>query len=411
MKILFVHQGFPAQFRFLSESLVADKANEVVAFCQGEGKAANWHGVKVCFYSPRPHLSESAWQGDLNTKLARAEACFQLACNLKKEGFYPDVIIAHPGWGEAIFLKDVWPAARLGLYCEYFYNRSGYDNGFDPEFPIDDEGKNAQLIKAKNLAILPLLEEASLGISPTHWQAASFPLSFRSKISVLHEGIDTGRFLPRKGASLTLNGHTKVAAGELIVTFAARNHEPCRGIHTFLRSLPALLALNGKVKVFVIGGNQQGYGPLPPNGACWRDYFYSDIHRNLSEADRQRVFFFDYLPLDYYLTLLQSSSVHVYLSYPFVASWSLLEAMSIGCAVIGSNTGPVAEFITDGKNGVLTDFFDSHRLALKIAELLDSEETRLCLGKAARQHIVGTYDRARICLPAQISWVRQLADS
>jgi glycosyltransferase involved in cell wall biosynthesis len=98
----------------------------------------------------------------------------------------------------------------------------------------------------------------------------------------------------------------------------------------------------------------------------------------------------------------------VYLTYPFVLSWSLLEAMSAGCAIVASDTAPLREAIEHDKTGCLVDFFDAPQLAEQVSALLANADQRQRLGNAARHFAQANYDLKTQCLPKQISWVERL---
>ena len=329
-----------------------------------------------------------------------------MARHLNAQGLQPDVIVAHPGWGESLFLKDVWPGAKLGIYCEYFYGAEGGDLAFDPEFTGNDEDGAARM-RMKNVNNLLHFEVADAGLAPTRWQASTFPQRFRERISVVHDGIDTQALVPRPQASLTLNGRVFTRADE-IVTFVTRNLEPYRGYHVFMRALPQLMRERPAAQVLIVGGTAAGYGGAPAGGGNWRDIFLEEVRPRLPQQALERIHFLGNVPYEHFVGIMQLSSVHVYLTYPFVLSWSLLEAMSMGCAVVASDTAPVREAIEHGVTGRLVDFFDAGALASEVAALLSDEPQRARLGSAARQHVVANYDLARVCLPGQMQWVEGL---
>jgi glycosyltransferase involved in cell wall biosynthesis len=323
---------------------------------------------------------------------------------LRQTGFTPDLIIAHPGWGESLFIKEVWPNAKLGIYCEFFYPPRGADVGFDPEFPATDPGDVCRL-RIKNVNNLMHFETADAGLAPTQWQASTFPEGFRDKISVIHDGIDTNRLIPNPGAGLTLNNSIPVTRQDQVITFVNRNLEPYRGYHIFMRALPELLRRNPRARVLIIGGSEVSYGKAPPKGSTWRDIFLNEVRDKL---DVSRVHFLGWLPYDHYVAVMQLSTVHVYLTYPFVLSWSVLEAMSMGCAIVASNTRPLHEAIEHNRTGRLVDFFDIPGLVEEVSALLNMPEARLRLGANAREFAVRHYDLNSVCLPRQLKWVDDL---
>jgi glycosyltransferase involved in cell wall biosynthesis len=409
MKILFIHQNFPSQFKFLAPALV-QQGHEVVAMIMQKIDLEEWQGIKLVSYLPSRSSTPNIhpWVSDFETKTIRGEACYRAARKLRNAGFMPDVIIAHPGWGESLFLKDVWPESKLGIYCEFYYHAQGADVGFDPEFPNKDDSEICRL-RLKNLNHLLHFEVADAGISPTHWQASTFPADFKSKITVIHDGIDTQALAPNSSVTLTLNGNVTLTKQDEVITFVNRNLEPYRGYHIFMRALPALLKKRPNAIVLIVGGDDVSYGARPDDGKKWKNIFIDEMRPAISESDWQRVHFLGTIPYESFIPLLQLSTVHVYLTYPFVLSWSLLEAMSVGCAIVASDTQPLHEAIVHDKTGRLVDFFDHQALAKEICQLLDNAKLRAKLGKNARAFAIKHYDLQTICLPNQLAWVNQLS--
>ncbi len=412
MRILFIHQNFPGQFKHFAPALAADPANEVVALTLQDKVPATWAGVRMVSYRPQRSSATDGhpWVGDFEAKIIRAEAVFQAALALRAGGFSPDVIVAHPGWGESLFVKEVWPAAKLGIYCEFFYHAQGADVGFDAEFANPDPGEVCRL-RLKNLNNLMHFEVADAGIAPTHWQASTFPAAFRDKITVVHDGIDTELVCPNPKVSMTINGKLVLSRDDEVITFVNRNLEPYRGYHSFMRALPEILRSRPAARVLIVGANDVSYGARPANGANWKDIFADEVKGEISAADWARVHFLGNIAYEHFIPLLQLSRVHVYLTYPFVLSWSLLEAMSAGCAIVASDTAPLHEAITDGQTGRLVNFFDTKALAGAVCGLLERGDERARLGANARAFARANYDLASVCLPRQIAWVRALAES
>ncbi len=409
MKILFIHQNFPGQFKYLAPALV-QQGHTVVGMTMQKTDAKDWQGVQLYRYAANRGTTPNVhpWISDFETKAIRAEACFRAALKLKADGFTPDVIVAHHGWGESLFLKDVWPNAKLAIYCEFYYHPHGADVGFDPEFPATDEGEVCRL-RLKNLNNLLHFEVASAGISPTHWQASTFPEPFRSKITVVHDGIDTASLAPNPNVSLTLNGNLVLTKRDEVITFVNRNLEPYRGYHIFMRALPEILKRRPKARVMIVGADDVSYGARPANGQKWKDIFAKEVRPLISDADWSRVHFLGHVPYTVFIPLLQLSSVHVYLTYPFVLSWSLLEAMSVGCAIVASDTQPLHEAIKHNETGRLVDFFDVPKLVDEVCGLLDDPDHRARLGANARAFAQANYDLQTVCLPRQLEWVQTLA--
>ena len=417
MNILFIHQNFPGQFKFLAPALVS-QGHTVRAMTMQATEAKTWEGVELIRYGANRGTTPNIhpWVSDFETKTIRGEACFRAALKLKAEGVNPDVIIAHHGWGESLFLKDVWPHAKLGIYCEFFYHPQGADVGFDPEFPAKDEGDICRL-RLKNLNNLLHFEVADTGISPTHWQASTFPEPFRSKITVVHDGIDTEAVAPNLQTNLTLKKSSGEAIGltraDEVITFVNRNLEPYRGYHIFMRALPAILRRRPHAKILIIGADDVSYGARPDaakyGNKKWKDIFIEEVRPQISDADWARVHFLGSVPYQHFIPLLQVSTVHVYLTYPFVLSWSLLEAMSAGCAIVTSDTQPLREAIAHDETGRLVSFFDAAALADEVCGLLDDPAARARLGAAARLFAQENYDLKTVCLPKQLAWVASMA--
>ncbi|MEL6648921.1 MAG: glycosyltransferase, partial [Pseudomonadota bacterium] len=349
------------------------------------------------------------WVVDFDTKVTRAHACFSAARELRAQGFDPDLILAHPGWGEPMFLKDVWPKARMGIYCELYHLTDYPHAGYDPEFQSGDALEAALRIRMKNVHNHIHFDAADAGISPTKFQADTFPAPFRDQITVCHDGINTQVSRPNPDVTLQLQKHGQLSRENEIITFVNRNLEPYRGYHIFMRALPRLLRERPDATVLIVGGNDVSYGARPPNGQTWKQIFIDEVRGQITDADWDRVRFLDRIPHDQFTMLLQISRVHVYLTYPFVLSWSLMEAMSCGAAIVASDTEPVREVIADGETGELVDFFDVDGLVDRVSAVLDDPDRRAALGEAARAEMVARYDLQTVCLPRQIEWVKGLA--
>jgi glycosyltransferase involved in cell wall biosynthesis len=406
MKILFIHQNFPGQYKHLAPALAA-AGHDCVALTLKVQAPVLWQGVRVLPYALPRRAAQVVhpWLIDLDSKVQRGEACFHAARKLRAAGYMPDLILAHPGWGEALFLADVWPAARMGLYCELYHLAAYPHLNFDPEFDHADPELHSLRIRMKNVYNHLQFPAAHAGISPTQFQADTFPPEFRDRITIIHDGIDTDLVRPDPAARLTLTGQPPLTRADDVITFVNRNLEPYRGYHIFLRALPRLLRERPNARILIVGGDEVSYGPPPPKGQSWKQIFIDEVRGQISDTDWARVQFLGRIPYDQFVTLLQVSRVHVYLTYPFVLSWSLLEAMACECAIVASATAPVRDVITHDQTGRLVDFFDGDALVDQICALLDDVEARSTLGQAARAFVRRTHDLRRICLPQQLDWV------
>lgn len=410
VKILFIHQNFPGQFKHLAPALVA-KGHACTALTLRVKEATVWNGVQLLPYAVKRPSGQGVhpWLADTETKVIRGEACYHAARALRDKGYHPDIIVAHHGWGEPMFLRDVWPAARIGLYCELYHLSDRDHLGFDPEFmPQVSEAEHLR-IRMKNLNNLIHLPLCDMGLSPTRFQADTFPAAFRDRISVIHDGIDTDHVRPDPGARVTLPDGQVLTRDDEVVTFVNRNLEPYRGYHVFMRALPRLLAARPQAQVVIVGGDDVSYGGKPPKGQTWKQIFVDEVRGQIPDRDWARLHFLGRVPYSDFVPLLQVARVHVYLTYPFVLSWSLFEAMSAGAAIVASDTAPVREAITHGDTGLLVDFFDGAALVEQVCRLMDDPALRARLGKAARAHVTARYDLRRICLPQQLDWIERLA--
>jgi len=412
MKILLIHQNFPGQFKHLGPVL-ARIGHDVRALTPRVKERATWKGIDIMPYAPKRSTSKDVhpWLVDFETKVIRAEACHAAALLLRdEEGFTPDVILAHHGWGEPMFLRDVWPEARIGLYCEFYYRPEHPYSSFDPEFPPGDPARKALRLRMKNLNNLIHEQIADAALSPTRFQADTFPPEWREKISVIHDGVNTRAMVAKPQAWLELPDGTTVTRADEVITFVNRNLEPYRGYHRFMRALPELLRRRPDARVLIVGADGTSYGAKPPPGKTWKQIFIDEVRSQIPDDDWARVHFLGHIPYNRFTALLQVSRLHIYLTYPFVLSWSLLETMSVEGAILASDTAPVRELIKDGVTGRLVDFFDTEALVSEACALLDDPDTRARLGAAARAHVVQNYDLQSVCLPQLLAWVKGLEE-
>ncbi|WCD81320.1 glycosyltransferase family 4 protein [Pseudomonas sp. TUM22785] len=376
MRVLFIHQNFPGQFRHLAAHLAKREDVEVLAI--GREQAPGLPGVRLLRY--KPHRKASAqthpYVRTFEDGVLHGQQVLRLLLDLKGKGYRPDVVVAHPGWGESLYVKEAFPSARLIHFCEYYYQARGADAGFDPEFPLDTNG--AASIRSRNALHLLNLENCDLAITPTQWQRSVHPAAYRDAMQVIHEGIDIAGLGPDPEASLELPDGRVLKAGQPTLTYVARNLEPYRGFHSFMRALPRILEAHPTCQVLVVGGDEVSYGSRPKGAANWRSKLLAE-----NPIDLQRVHFLGKVPYATYKRVLQVSAAHIYLTYPFVLSWSLLEAMASGCLIIGSDTAPVREVIEDGRNGLLVDFFDGERVAEKALQALAEPERFQALRRQA----------------------------
>jgi glycosyltransferase involved in cell wall biosynthesis len=394
MNVLFVHNNFPAQYQHLAAALARTPGVNVAAVGSYTSRKMADVDLRRYSFGDGDVAATHPFARRFDMECRRAEQVLYALSSLSASGFTPDLIMAHPGWGETLPLRTIYPKARIVLYCEFFYRSEGQDVGFDPEF--SETGADGHVgLHLKNATTLLGLSECDEGISPTQWQRSTYPTGFQKKIEVIHEGIDTDMFKPAPDAAFTLASGRQLRASDEIVTFVARNLEPLRGYHTFMRALPRVLRARPNAEILIVGEHGTSYGRLPPEGATWKSIFFNEI---AGRADARRIHFTGHLKRPDYLLALQVSSAHVYLTYPFVLSWSVLEAMSVGCLLIGSDTAPVREVI-DGGNGLLTPFFDADALSEQIIDALARRTQFAATRLRARRTAVERYDLSRVCLP------------
>lgn len=388
MNVLILHQNFPAQFRHIAQRLAAT-GHKVLGL--GSASAPGLNNIKVLRYDIKgpPKPSNRYMTTPLNGAL-HGEVVAKILLELKAKGYTPDVILAHPGWGEALFVKDVHPEARLVSLFEFYYHAHGADVGFEPGSSVGFDA--AATLTSRNMLHLMNLERCDAGVSPTQWQRSLHPEAYRNKISVIHEGIDTTLMAPDPKASFTLADGRVLKPGDKVLTFVARHLEPYRGFHVFMRALPEIQRRNPDAVAVVVGGDSVSYGRKPEGAANWREKLLAEVGERL---DLSRVFFTGQLPYAAYRSLLQVSAAHVYFTYPFVLSWSALEAMACGCLLVASSTPPVTEVMAHGRNALLFDFFDLEALTARVTEALTRPQDHAPLRQAARQTVVQGYDLER----------------
>ena len=404
MKVLFVHQNFPGQFLHLAPELKR-RGHEVRALTDGGNTRPSPVEVLRYRHTPQPVDPAATRLGRNYTTMSdRGVTVARAALQMRAQGYMPDVIFGHSGWGETLFLKEVWPEAKLIVYAEFYYKGRGADVGFDPEFnpPHFDQvliaqGRAAHLGQA--------LDHADAGLSPTLWQASTYPPSLRDRLTVIFDGVNTAILRPDPAAQITLPDGRTLRAGEEVLTFVNRNLEPYRGYHTFIRALPEVLAARPEAQVVIVGGNEVSYGAAPKQGS-WKEHFLSEVRDRL---DLSRVHFVGKLPYPQFVALMQVSRAHAYLTYPFVLSWSMLEAMAAGAHVVASSTAPVTEVIEDGVNGTLVDFFDVPGWSRALTGALAGPERYAPRRHAARATVLERYDLHGICLPRMVAFVESFA--
>ncbi|MDR1359992.1 MAG: glycosyltransferase [Deltaproteobacteria bacterium] len=430
MKILFIHQNFPGQYLRLVQHLRDLGGHEIL----GIGETGNirnrgmLRGVALRGYSaPKESGSDvHHYLRDTQTAVRRGQNVARILLALRAEGYAPDVISVHPGWGEGLFARDVFPRVPLLMYCEFFFSaETGYLD-FDPEFPATVDGRFS--LRIRNAVQLISLPAADALVSPTAWQRSRYPALLRRGIRKLHDGIDADYMRPDSGAALALaplsipgesllvqeatgkaisapEGLITLRPGDKTITYAARNLEPHRGIHRFLRALPEVLRRHPDCRVLLAGADGVSYSQIPPDKQTYKARYLAELEGQL---DLSRIHFLGRVSYADLRRIFQVSAVHVYLTYPFVLSWSVLEAMACGCLVLASRTAPVQEVVRHKRNGLLVDFFDQQGLVQALDTVLDRPGDFARLRAAARRTILSRYNLSS-CLEGQTKLLLDLA--
>lgn len=399
MRILFLHQNMPGQFKHLAVELAARGHDVLFITRNGE---ASLPGVRRILYAPTREVGAGSHHYLIQTETAvlNGQQVARVALDLEARGERPDLVVAHPGWGESLFLKDVWPQVPLLHYCEFFYRSHGLDVNFDPADRLSFD--EICRLRARSGHLLLALEACDRGVSPTRWQWQSHPAAYRDKIDVVFDGIDTEHVRPDPATRFWLPDGRVLTAEDEVVTYVARNLEPYRGFPQFMRALPTLLARRPAAQIVIAGGDDVSYGRRAPGGKCWRQQMMDEV-----AVDPARIHFVGALPYGRYLDLLRVSALHIYLTVPFVLSWSMVEAMASGCLLLGSATPPVEEFLEDGRNGLTVDMLDPSAIAGRAIEAL-AGRTRLNSLREAARHTAIERCSLKACLPHQLSLINSL---
>lgn len=406
--ILFIHPNFPGQFQRLMQHLVAQPGYRLTAVRDSSQLTRQPipPGVQVHSYTlPEDSKADAshAWARTFNSAVQRAQVVAELLLRLKLEGYEPDLIYAHTGWGDTLYLKELFPEVPLVGLFEYFYHARGADVGFDPGRPL--ALNDIFRVPMLNASLMLALEDCDHRLTPTQWQRSLFPETYRERIECLHEGVNTELVKPDPTASLSLPNGQLVKAGDEVLTYTCRGFEPYRGLEVFMKALPRILEQRPDCQVLMVGSTKHFYGPGPAGHETWLDKCMAELPQPLP-ADR--VHFLGVLDYPSYLRVLQVSSAHVYMTYPFVLSWSMLEAMAAGCLVLASDTAPVREVIASELNGLLFPFFDEDALVETATRALANPESYRPLRAAAVTTIEKRYDFARVVLPRHMNLIQSL---
>jgi glycosyltransferase involved in cell wall biosynthesis len=427
LNLLFIHQNFPAQYFHIARHYAADSANTVVAI----GEAVRLRqtpvvpGVIRLGYdlpsiahksNPRTHHYVRGYE----TAVRRGQAAARLMAQIRAQGFTPDVICVHPVWGEALFIRLIWPETPILAYAEWYAdpNDSAWD--FDPEFPSTADMRC--MAQAGNAARTIAYADATRLQTPTRFQWEHLPPAFQERTDILYDGIRTEEFSPNPDAVLVLEADEKnfskenpplpswlprrretltLTRADTIVTFINRVLEPTHGWHSFTRAIPIIQEACPEAHFVIVGraGGDGAYGP-PPASGNWRDLYLNEIRTRI---DPSRLHFTGTVPLETIHRILTVSRAHVYLTYPFSLSYSPVEAMSCAVPLVLSDAEATREVAEHGKHALFVDFHSPEDIAAAVIRLLREPEEAARLGWAARAHVIRHYDLESVWL---LQWKR-----
>lgn len=215
--------------------------------------------------------------------------------------------------------------------------------------------------------------------------------------------MDVESFAPARIATSEL-GVAGLPDDAEIVVYATRGLEAYRGFPAFMEAIALLQARRPRMHALVLGEDRSFYGRPPANGRGWKETMLA----RLKELDQARIHFLGTQPPAAYRRVLQAAHAHVYLTVPFVLSWSLIEAMACAAPIVGSDTAPVREVVADRETGLLADLRAPHAIADAIEALLADRALGRQLGARARSVAAERYALARL-LPQQIAFVEEVS--
>ncbi len=381
MRLLFVHANFPAQFRRLVPWL-ANLGHDIIFIAENrEWHAPSAEGIRIQRY--KPHRSGGSeylhpYLRRFDSAVLTGQAVYRACREISSKGWTPDWVINHVGFGCGFYLRDAFPNARRAALFEWYYNSYGSDVEFLQKGQV---GPDRQMrLRTWNAHILLELADVDIAVTPTSWQQSQFPKHLRSSLKVIHEGIDWQEFsrlrLSRPAQPPCLDGKENCE----VVTYVSRGFEDYRGFPQAMQAFAELQRRRPNVQILIAGSDVVAYGAERTDGRSWGQWA-----RQEAGLDSERTHWLGALQTNEYQQLLAWSDVHLYLTVPFVLSWSLIEAMAAGCSIVASDTEPVREVISDRDNGLLVDFFDVQAQVKAIEILLNNERLAFSLGQAAQK--------------------------
>jgi len=388
LNILFIHHELPGQFIHLIRYLSNHPQYNVFGISNKQDDSFYNESLFQKAYTYQPKEIEGSlthhYVTDLQRSVLNAQAIFDILQKFKQHNIDFDLAVAHTGWGGGLYFKEAYPATPLLGYVEFFFHLDGADVGFDPKFPVSIDRRLQ--IKTLNAQLLLGMNECDGLVTPTPWQKSLFPDIWHSKINVIHEGVDVDLCKPDNQITFTLPSGQELTGKDEVVTYSARNLEPYRGFPIFLKAIERICQRRPNCHIIITGGDEISYSKKLPKGETYREKYLKTV-----SLPKDKVHFLGKVPYKTHLQLLQLSSVHIYLTYPFVLSWSFMEAMACGCVIIASGTRPVLDVLEPGVNGISVNFFDDEQIADQIDDVFKHPERKKQLGLAARDKIKRHY--------------------
>ncbi len=382
MELLLIHQNHPGQFRDLIPALER-RGHHVL------GLGATPRGQRFDYAWQAPALPEDLADPLLETSLRRAARVQERCLQLRDQGCRPDAVVAHSGWGELLYLRDVWPRAVLIAYPELYAAPHLLGYGFDADLGEPSPAQRAHWRRG-NLMGLAAIADADACVVPTRFARDTFPPHLRGRFHVLHEGIALPPPPAAGGpATIQLEDGPTLRKGDPVITYASRNLEPLRGFRSFFRALPAVFAARPDARVVIVGGTDTGYGSPSSHPGGHKGELLALLGHRLP---LDRLHFLPPLPHRELLALFRVSAAHVHLSYPYALSWSVLEAMACGALVVGSDNPPLSELIRHGHSGLLVPFNDTDRLADQLLAVLADPGRFAAMAEAGRATVAARYE-------------------
>ncbi|MGB0798845.1 MAG: glycosyltransferase, partial [Planktomarina sp.] len=310
----------------------------------------------------------------------------------------PDVVMAHSGWGSGTFTKAVWPDTKFIQYLEWWYEHPARDSMFEPN-EKNIENQKAKIF-SRNLPFLLDWAYADGVVVPTEFQAAGVPEKMRHNMLVMHDGVDTNMFSPTDKVDLSF---LKTAPPDdvPVLTYATRGMEPYRGFPQFMQALSHLQKQNKEFHCIIGGTDTIHYGPKLPEGDTWKKRMLEKW-----DFDMDRIHFTGRLPYNQYRDVLRRSNGHVYLTVPFVLSWSLVESMAIGCPIITNDCAPTREALPGDDSAVFVDFKDANSVYDGMKWALDNPKEAALKGKVARKLAEESYAQSSL-YPKKVEFIEK----